>query len=498
MKFYHAFLFIILLIVSCGSSETPPAATTPKATPTSNTTSAIPKANPTASDQTVKDPVLGGPADFTLKINGARPSKAYLIGTHGEQRFTLDSTMVSSAGAMRFQNSEGYPQGLYAILFGGNNVVQVMLPEDQKFSMEATLMQEKQTMKVEGSLDNQLYYENSRFEDGLKPKFSAVAAKLKGLQEGTPAYNAAKAEQDQLVALRRSTLQNLFKKHPNTLYVAFKKAGQNPIAKPGLSDSERIWLYRKEFWNDVDFSDPRLIRTPVVFNKLKRYMTELTPQNPDSVTQSAIYITDLVEPYPDYFKLVANWIPLHYDPLKSTLMDPHMVYVNMIERYFTPEKAFWSDKVTLSGLQQRSGEMSASLLGKIGPDVISTDPNGQTKSIYEMKSEYVIVYMYNPTCEHCLEQTPKMVQFYNQNKGKGFDVFAIALDTNDKEWKDYIAKNNMTWTNVYDPTNKSIYGKYYVDNTPELYVLNKDRKIIGKNLKVNQIMTVVGWDKEGK
>ncbi len=493
MKFNLTFLLFIFLIVGCQETEKPTTTTTPKATPTAVKTS---PANPAASDQTVKDPVLGGPADFSLKIKGATPSKAYLIGTHGEQRFTLDSTMVDASGTMRFKNPEGYPQGLYAILFGGNNVVQAMLSEDQKFSMEATLMQEKQTMKVDGSIDNQLYYEAARFELDIRPKFNAVANKLKGLQQGTPAYQQAKAEQDQLVQLRRTTLQNVFKKHPNTLYVAFKKAGQNPIARPELSDAERVWLYRKEFWNDVDFSDPRLIRTPVIFNKLKRYMTELTPQNPDSVTQSAIYITDLVEPYPDYFKLVANWIPLHYDPLKSTLMDPHMVYVNMIERYFTPEKAFWSGKTEVFGLQQRAGEMSASLLGKIGPDVVSTDNFGKTKSIYEKKAEYVIVYMYNPTCEHCLEQTPKMVQFYNENKNKGFDVFAIALDTNDKEWKDYIKKNNMTFTNVYDPTNKSIYGKYYVDNTPELYVLNKDRKIIGKNLKVNQIMTVVGWDKE--
>lgn len=48
--------------------------------------------------------------------------------------------------------------------------------------------------------------------------------------------------------------------------------------------------------------------------------------------------------------------------------------------------------------------------------------------------------------------------------------------------------------NVFDPTNKAIYGKYFVDITPEIYVLNPERTIIAKNLKVNQIGEVVERD----
>jgi hypothetical protein len=77
------------------------------------------------------------------------------------------------------------------------------------------------------------------------------------------------------------------------------------------------------------------------------------------------------------------------------------------------------------------------------------------------------------------------------------DVFAIAIDTDENEWKAYIEKNKMTFTNVFDPTNRSIYAKYYVDVTPEVYVLNKERKIIGKNLKVFQIDTIIERDKNG-
>jgi hypothetical protein len=52
----------------------------------------------------------------------------------------------------------------------------------------------------------------------------------------------------------------------------------------------------------------------------------------------------------------------------------------------------------------------------------------------------------------------------------------------------------MPWVNVFDPTNKSIYAKYYLDNTPEVYVLDKDRNIIAKNLHVDQIQTILDKD----
>lgn len=66
------------------------------------------------------------------------------------------------------------------------------------------------------------------------------------------------------------------------------------------------------------------------------------------------------------------------------------------------------------------------------------------------------------------------------------------------KWKAYIKKNGLSWTNVHDPTNRSIYGKYYVDVTPEIYVLNKERKIIGKNLKSDQIQIIIDRDKAKK
>ncbi|NAS11126.1 redoxin domain-containing protein [Flavobacteriaceae bacterium R33] len=355
-------------------------------------------------------------------------------------------------------------------------------------------------MVVQGSLDNELLYENLKYELGYQRSFQPISDRLKNMQEIDLNYAYLKSQKDKLIQERQDHLNDLFAKHPNSFFTKYKKAGQNPLladsgGPDGTSDQARVARYRSRFWDKMDFSDIRLLYTPVVTNKLKRYITRLTPQHPDSINKASDYLIQKALNYPEYFKFFANWIALNYEPSKTTFMDKEAVYVHMIQNYFTHERAFWSDSTLVSALQQRAGEMASSLVGKKGPDVVSRDINGQTRSIYDIKSPYIIVYMYNPSCEHCIEETPKLIQFYHEWKNKGVEVFGIAIDTDDTEWRDYVAKSGMPWTNVFDPTNRSIYGKYYVDITPEIYVLNPERTIIAKNLQVHHLAEVINQDR---
>lgn len=71
------------------------------------------------------------------------------------------------------------------------------------------------------------------------------------------------------------------------------------------------------------------------------------------------------------------------------------------------------------------------------------------------------------------------------------------MNTTDAEWRKFVKTYHMEqWTNVFDATNVSVYSKYFVDNTPEIYVLNKERKIIGKNLKPEQINQILDMDQK--
>ena len=440
--------------------------------------------------------------DIQIQIQGVPAGTAYLIGSFADQNYRADSTQIDATGAFRFKREEPYKPGLYYAFFTNNLAIQFLIDADQTFTMATNTAGLVGNMQVTGSLDNELLYKNLQFESEMQPRFQAAAQKMQGLAEGSPEYQQAKAEQDALVAQRKEHLKEIFDNNPDAFFTKFKTAGQNPdvrdIRKPdgSIDTTAQVHAYRTEFWDNVDFSDERLLNTPVIFNKLKRYMKELTPQHPDSLNKSASFLVDKVLDYPEYFKFFANWIVLEYEPTKTTLMDPEAVFVHMAQNYFTYDRAFWSDSAEVYAIQLRANEMAGSLVGHKGPDVTAAGPDGKMYSLYDIKAPYVVVYMFNPDCEHCQEQSPKLVQFYKEWKNKGVEVFTIGVDTNAEEWKAYLKKVGMDAfaANVFDPTNKAIYGKYFVDITPEIYVLNPERTIIAKNLKVNQIGEVVERD----
>ena len=427
---------------------------------------------------------------------------AFLIGTLNDQRFKLDSVLVNPGGRIAFAKDTTYPQGLVYILLQDNTSFPFLLAEDQQFLLKTRKSAPVDAMVVEGSVDNQLFFDNLRFENDFQQRYQAISGQLKAQAAGSAGYEQLKAQQDALLEARRQHLQMAFTQYPDHLYVKYKQAGQNPdlrdLRKPdGTVDQQaQLVQFRAEFWDNVDFSDPRLLRTPVVFNKLKRYITELTPQQPDSIIRAADILIDKVANRPEYYQLFVNWIALQYEPTKTTLMDGEAVYVHMIQRYITKERAFWTSAAQVNGLQQRAREMAASLVGKQAPNVTAKDPSGQLRSLYDLKAPYLVVFMYNPTCDHCIEETPKLVQFLRDRAEKDVEVFGIALDTEIPEWTAFLSKYAVPWVNVFDPTNRAIYAKYYVDITPEIYVLNPRRVIIGKNLKVQQIAEVIEFDKQ--
>ncbi len=435
-----------------------------------------------------------GPAEsaaIEITIDGAPAGTAYLIGTYGDQNFRLDSFAIAGGGEIIIQRDSAYPAGLLYLALPGNQFLQILVTEDQSFELATQYDDLVGHMKVSGSIENELLYKNLRFEQAWQQRYQPVS-------QGTD--DRQLAQRTDLLAERRQHLQQLFDEHPDAFFTAFKQAGQNPqvrdIRNPDGTPNQaaQVVAYRNEFWNGVDFSDERLLRTPVIHNKLKRYMLELTPQAADSIKLSADALIHQVLDYPEYYKFITNWIALQYEPGKTTLMDAEAVVVHMIRNYFTHERAFWADSTQIYGLQRRAYEMGNSLVGQQAPNVEAPGPNGVLHSIDEIDANYVIVYLYNPQCEHCQEQTPKLVKLYREWKDRGVEVFAIAIDTNEAEWKDYITKNQMDWINVFDPSNKSIYAKYYVDFTPELYLLNPERKIIAKNLKVNQVIEIIMRD----
>ena len=435
------------------------------------------------------------PINISFKIDGYTEGVAQLIGVYADANYLADTAKISKDGRIDFASKTGYSEGLFFLLLPDQKNIQFLIANGENFTLKTKKGDLINGMQVEKSLENQLFFDNQKYQVALEQKFNALTAEMKKYVLGSPKYDSLINIQKQLIDERDGKVVELKEKYPAAFLTKFKLAGQNPRlrftyrADGSLDSSQTMINYKADWWNDVDFADGRLLHTPVFFNKMKKYMLELTAQNPDSIIKSADFLIDKTLNNKDYFNVAANWITYNNKPGTGTLMDCDAIYSHLILKYFTPERAIWTTPADVASMRKTAKEMQISLIGMTGLDVQAKNNNGDMKSIYGLNATVTVIFIYNPDCEHCQEETPKLRGVYDQWKNRGVEVFSIAANAkNREEWQKFAKNYAVNWTDVWDPELKSkFHEKYYIDITPECYVLDKNHKIIAKNIKPDQL-----------
>lgn len=432
-----------------------------------------------------------------FQIKGFTEGKIKIIGVYADQNYFLDSAFLDKEGKFEIRKKEIIKPGYFYVILPDYTNFHLIIDKEQHFSMNTEKSDLIGKMEVKGSIDNTLLYESLRLQQKHDLQIDSLNKVKQENESNASIKSAVEAAFQKINDERKAQVAGFVKSHPNAFFTKFKVAGQNPELvdvknEKGEPDrTAQLQYFKAQFWDNVDLNDTRLIYTPVIVNKLNKFIVDFTVQHPDSIIKQADIIIQKSMVNKEMFQFISNYIALKYQPTKTKVMDGEAVYVHIIDKYFTKENAYWLDTAELGKLRKKAWEMQASLLNRPGPDVVAMDHNGQKRSIYEIKKPYIAVFMFDPKCDHCREETPKLRKFQETWKDS-LEVFSIALNTNDKEWKEFIQNYHIqNWINVHDPTNRAIYAKYWVDITPELYLLNKERKIIGKNLKAEQIPIIV-------
>ena len=178
----------------------------------------------------------------------------------------------------------------------------------------------------------------------------------------------------------------------------------------------------------------------------------------------------------------------------SSIMGQEGVAVHIAQKWFLNDLLDWPDAEGKFMLRTFVEFNRHSLIGMDAPQLELTDTLGKKVPLRSLDAEYTIVYFYTDDCVSCNKETPKLVDFVNGYDQGILAVYAIYADGNEQRWKDYINRELfiynpfMEWVNVYDPEYESGFQMLYnVIKTPQMFLLDKDKKIIGRGLDVKAL-----------
>jgi peroxiredoxin len=371
----------------------------------------------------------------------------------------------------------------------------------QNFSLETDSTDFIKNMKVKGSEENKFFYDYQQF----------MAEKQKMIEPLRETYtrvknnkDSAKIVSDKISAIDKEVIKykvDFIKTHPNTFVAKiFDAMTENQIPDapnfPGTNIKDTTFAYhyyKTHFFDHIDFSDDRLLRTPVFHAKIKQYLDKLTPQTPDSIDISVDYIIEKGRANEEVFKYLVNWITYNYE--SSQIMGMDAVFVHIVERYHAAKQTPWIDSAQLAKVINRAYILKPLLIGKKAQPVTQQDTLGKNVAMYDTRAKYTILLFWDQGCGHCKKEVPKLADLYhNKLKAKGVQVYAVETEDNVKEWKKFIKEHNLDWINVYEPDQykRAVTKKLFdIYSTPVIYLLDENKVIKAKRIDAEQISNLI-------
>ena len=446
-----------------------------------------------------------GGYEIKVRINGLKDTICFLGYHFGDKQFIKDTVPVDKNGWTVFKGKDSLPGGIYLVIMPSKTYFEIIVNE-QKFTIETDTADFISNFKVTGSLENKLFNEHQRFIVDASRRSQSIRARLDAYKDNKDSSKAIREESAAVDKQVKDYRLKLIKDNPGTFIAKIFTTMSEPEvpepprdAKGSLIDSSFGYHYFKaHYWDNVDFSDDRMLRTPIFQNKVKTYTNQLTPQAPDSIIASVDTIIEKSKANKEVFKYCVATLTNFYE--NSKIMGFDKIFVHLSEKYYLSDLAFWADSTLKAKIHERVEKIKPNILFTVAHNLAMPDTAFVMHALHNIKSKYTVLAFWDPTCSHCKIEIPKLLHYYDSVKTKkSLEVFAVGIESDMDVWKKYIRENKLDWINVSDLYNQTNFRSFYdIYSTPVIYLLDDRKRIIAKRLDTEKLSEFIDDIESGK
>ena len=430
-------------------------------------------------------------------------TKVYIATNYGNNRVLADSCILNEKSEGVFTSKLKLTPGVYFVVSPKYTILFDFLMDDaQHFKIVADTLA-LVDFKIIGSKENDIFKEYIKSITLLGGALNSIELNIKNAKNAadTAALRTQYIAKDKEIKEKRKYFTTTY---PKSMTSYLLNVMQRPEAPPikvinGKADSTFPFYYVKNhFWDNVVFNDNRLVRTPFFEDKLDEYFKNYVSREPDSIIEEVQYLLTVAKTGKEIYPFLLFKFTNKY--ISPEFMGQDKVFLHIFQNFFAKGDTILLDAASKKSIIERAYSIMANQIGLAAPVLNINTIDDKNFSLYKVEAPYTFIAFWDPTCGHCKTEIPQIDSIYNA-QWKKFNVKLIGVNINFKElnsWKEFIKEKNLTnWSHVYqteaDLNQEINAGKpttirqlYDVFKTPTFYLLDKNKKILAKNLTLEQ------------
>jgi thiol-disulfide isomerase/thioredoxin len=435
-------------------------------------------------------------------------SQVYLAYYYGKVKAIADSANLDENSTTTFSGKDNLPGGIYFVVSPRKEILfELLIDKEQHFSMTADTNNIEQNLKFEGSPLNSAFFTYTR----TMAKYGQSIGNIQ--KEYLTAHNRSDSLKirEKILAMNQE-IQNyrndVITKNPDSFLSALLSAMKEPVVPPasqqpgGKYDTMYAYRYYKtHYWDGVSFMDDRLVRTPFFDNKLDKYFKETVSPVPDSIIREVDWMLLYSRTAKEMYRyLMVHFVQKYINP---EYMGQDAVFLHIFEKFInTGEADFFTEKYRKI-INDRAYSLMANQIGQSAANLDMVDSSGKPVPLLGIEAKFILVCFWDPTCSHCKEEVPELDSIYEAKwKNEGVKIYGVMVDGGQDNWRKFIRDHNLKdWINVYQPKDKADADEaanrpgykqlYDVYQTPTLFLLDKNKRIIAKKLNYQQFDHII-------
>ena len=439
------------------------------------------------------------PHDITIQ-SANQPSQQIILGTIKGDKFTPTDSTQSVNNTIQFNLPENTKTGTYRIIQGQTRIAQIMneppqqldfIYNNENIKLTTDFKHPEDSLKVIQSKENEVWCNFKQKEKALQEQLQLTQKELDYYQDKNDIPNTEKsiALYNRLQKERAALIQKTIQLNPDLYASKLMKIYKEPYLDGNLNRQQRDDLFKSTFFNNLDFTDESLMNSDVYTKKVFKYLMsyaqrglsrEQQEQEFRNVIDVIISHTNQNEKVYEFILdyLVSGFEKLRMDNLITYIADKYSGTTCQTDEITTLERKLLQQKMKV---------------GSFVPDFTLNDINGDPVRLQEVLKDNNLVMFWGSWCPHCIDMIPHIKAWLKSSNITDMEIIAISLDDVEKEWKDKVFDLSIeSWYNLSDlkKWDGDVVKDYNVYATPTMFVIDCDRKIIGKPLNLVELRSI--------